>query len=785
MKFSRRGFIGAAAGATAGAATSKALLKGVSQITALTTRPIKPPGGPEQHLKSMCSECSSGCGTSVRLVGDRAVSLGGNPFNPINRGGLCPRGLAGLQAHYHPERLMKPGQYRQSDGSSKMVETGWDEAIDQIVSRLNLLHSEGKPHRIAILHSSIDNTLGRLIDRFLKAFGSPNNLRIHPIPAAQRAAWELTQGLTHGVAYDIERAGMVLSFGAGILDGWGSPGRQLHAFGAFRRERSEQRGRLIQIEPRMSVTGSKADEWITLNPGTERILALGLASILINERLYDTGFVESHTYGFNEWRDDQGAVRQGFRNWVTGNYSLTRVATETGVSAETILRVARSLPRNTPAVAIAGRSVALQENGVSACWAIHVLNALLGSVDVEGGVMVPLPVPYAEFPQPQPDSIAEAGLRNLPINTRTDRIVSEIESSPLAGLLNSVDDAEPPVDLLMVIECDPVALSPAPSILKQVLERIPMVIAVSPHSNETTQYADIVLPSPSVLERWDDASTPPMVPFTVCAMNRPIMPERGEGRHPGDLLLEIGHRLGGAVASALPWEDFPSLMRDGFEGLYDARRGDVFGSPLEEIRTRLMQRAGWWAPSFKSADELWTQIQERGGWWDSYYYPGEWRRVLQTPSGRFDLSPVLQESPPTESAEDTDSFPLLLYPFEVLALGNGQFIDMPFLQTLIGPHFDGPVDGWVEIHPKVAEAEGLKEGDRVSVESSSGKVEVRLRLFKGLHPELAAMPLGMGRTVGRWVRGWGVNPLELIEAREDLLTGDLCEYGTRVRISRV
>lgn len=788
MKLSRRGFIGTAAGAAAGAATSKGLLLGASQLTALTSEPLYPPRGPERFATSLCGECAAGCGTQVRLIGERAVYVGGNPFHPLNRGGVCPRGLAGLQAHYHPDRLTAPRKRAGESASGEFTTVGWEEALAAIAAQLAELRREGKPHRLGIIYENGGNTLSHMIARFLTAFGSPNDLGIHPLPAALRAAWWITQGHDGGIGFDLERSRLILSFGANLLEGWGSPGFQLRAFGSFRRDRDDDRGRLIQIEPRLSVTGSKADEWVAIRPGTEGVFALGLAHVLLTERLYDRSFVETHVYGFERWRQSDGSERPGFREWVLENYPLSRVSEETEVPAGTLLRIARSLPRNAPAVAIAGRAAALSGSGVGICWAIHALNALLGSVDREGGVLVPLEVPYTIDQPPRPDAVAAAGLRRPRIgSTGEGRIIPEITPSPLADLVAASDDAEPPLDVLLVVECDPVALSPAPERIRKILDRIPLVVMLGGHLNETTRHAHLLLPTPSGLERWDDAATPPLVPFTVCGLRHPVVKSSGETRHPGDVIIALAHMLGDVVAEAFPWVNYLSALRENLNGLFTAQRGDVFGSVLEERWARLMQRAGWWSPSYRSAEDLWTRMQERGGWWDPYYYQGEWRRVLNTPSRRFDLSPrfTISGRSSTPGDSDSDPYPLILYPFEVLFLKHGGFIDMPTARSLMGPHFDGPMEGWVEVHPDVAERSDLREGDRVRVESVHGAVEARLKIYDGLHPTLAAMPLGMGRTVGRWTAGWGANPLALVDGEAVPTTGEPAEYGTCVRITRI
>lgn len=780
MKLSRRFFVGSVAGAATGAVTSNIALRATSELTALTSVPIRPPGGAEGFHAGICTECASGCGTRVRTIGERAVFVGGNPNSPLNRGGVCPRGVASIQEQYHPDRFQAPLQ-RAGKGND-LQPTDWSTAKGRVAAALSALRSDGVPARLAVMHEARNDPFDGLVDNFLRAFGSPNHLRIEALPPALRAAWALTQGATGPLAYDIERAGMVVGFSAGLLDGFGSPGYSQHAYGELRRRAQTGRGRWIQIEPRLSVTASRADEWVSLRAGTEGVLALGLAYVLLAERLYDQEFVESHVNGFEPYVDAEGVAQLGFRDWVLENFYVSRVSEQTDVPAETIIRLARQLPRYAPTVAVAGRAAALHENGVWNCWAIHCLNALLGSIGIEGGVLEPLSVPFDRGPVVVPDSVALSGLQSAPIGHElAAELPNGVAPDPVTALLSAGEGA-PPLDVLVVVECDPIALSPDPGRLARILERIPLVVVISPHDSETAALADVVLPSPGCLERWEMVGNPPLTPYTVCGLRRPVVEPRGDTRHPGDVLIGLAQSLGEPLAAAVPWSDYEACLKASAVGLFEARRGDVFGPEFDANYTRLMQRAGLWTPAYGNAAELWDLMQERGGWWDPLTYTGERRRMLRTPTGRFDLSPR-QEAEIWSSAPDRD-FPLLLFPFETQAVAHGRFNDMPLLRTLSGPHFDGPMPAWVELHPETAEELGLHDGDVVVVESESGSVQARLRLYEGVKDGLAAMPLGFGRTRGRWANGWGANVLSLIATPELIHGGDVSQYNTRIRVRR-
>lgn len=525
----------------------------------------------------------------------------------------------------------------------------------------------------------------------------------------------------------------------------------------------------------------KADAWYPVRPGTEGVLALGLAHVLLTERLYDTDFIEHQATGFDTWRDREGNEHPGFREHVLDNYHIDLVAQQTGLTTERLLELARQLVAQTPAVAISGRSVAARPDGIWTCWAIHCLNALLGTIGREGGVVVPLPAPFSDFGEPETDQVARVGLRQRPLAATPAAALAPVPHDGVSALLEAHSAKHPPIDMLIIVECDPLSQSVAPNQLREMLDTIPWVVVMADQPSETTAHADLLLPAPSALERWDLIGNRPLVPFSCASLRSPLVPARGKTRHPGQVLLDVAGKLGGVVAEALPWDKYPELLRDSVDGIFAARHGDLFGTETEERWLRMMEQAGLWAPSYRSTAELWDGMQEGGGWWDPLTYPEEWRRIVPGAGGRFDMTPRVARPEHLEPPPDPE-FPLALYPFEVLAVRPGRFLDMPFLRSLSGPHFDGPMSAWVEIHPDDAAEFGLSDRQRVRVESAHGAIEAEIRIFDRLARGLAAMPLGFGRPVGRWTAGWGTNPLELIEFQQDPHTGAAQEYFTPVRV---
>jgi anaerobic selenocysteine-containing dehydrogenase len=261
------------------------------------------------------------------------------------------------------------------------------------------------------------------------------------------------------------------------------------------------------------------------------------------------------------------------------------------------------------------------------------------------------------------------------------------------------------------------------------------------------------------------------------------------------------------VGQALPFANLQEYLRQQVDELFAAQGGGVFGTSLEETWNRLLERSGWWAPTFASAEELWDQMKLKGGWWEASYPHGEWGRVLQTPSRRFEFYSQrlaqwtqrhnLAEAvglPPGDDrlclphqprrAAAPPGYPLLLLPIEILPLAGGQGAHLPYLQQIAGPHLFAQWESWLEIHPETAHRLGIADKDQVWVESSRGRVQVRARLYSGARPDVVHLPVGYGHTEGSpWARR-GVNPFDLMEESYEPLGGFPQVNRTYVKVYR-
>jgi anaerobic selenocysteine-containing dehydrogenase len=736
-----------------------------------------------------------GCGILARVIDGWAVNIVGNPLHPVNRGTLCPKGIAGLQGLYDPDRIRTPLKRAGKRGEGKWDPISWDEALQIVTASLKDLRQKGESHQLVVLGGRYRGLMRSLWERFLEGYGSPNYID-------NQFQWEgmpveglfLTQGIYSSPCYDLGNVQYLLSFGSGLLESYWSPVQALMAYGQIRRGRPGQRGKLVQIEPRLSITGIKADEWIPVQPGTEALMALGIAHMIIKEGLYNKEFISDHAFGFENWVEANGREHLGFKEFVLSEYDPNIVSKRTGVPIDTLIRLAREFASNRPSLALGYRDRPLHQMAVS------ILNGLVGNIDSSGGVLIPRTVPFRPFPPLKKDIIAQKGLGQGRIDEG--KTLLAVGHRPYFFARNVISGKPYKPKVLFLYYTNPLFSNPNPDLFSKAFAEIPFIVSFSPYKDDSTEVADLILPDHTPLERWQDDPLFLNNGFPVFGIRQPVVEPLYQTKATGDVLLLLAKSIGGEIQKALPWNDFKEVILYELKGIFEAKRGDTFGLQFDQAWTRLLERGGWWAPSYKTFEEFWKLIQEKGGWWDPLYDFKEWDRIFQTPSKKFqfyaqglkqtDFSSVsrdLKDSSflphweESKKASDEKEYPFYLHIFKTTALTGGRNANQAWLQGVFGPHLFERWETWVEFNPETAESLGISDRDWVWVESTVGKMKAKARIYKGAMPGVVNIPFGSGhRSGGRWTSGLGENPYQLLRDELDPLTGHPVKGSTRVKV---
>ncbi|MBI4413769.1 MAG: molybdopterin-dependent oxidoreductase [candidate division NC10 bacterium] len=643
--------------------------------------------------------------------------------------------------------------------------------------------------------------------RFAEAYGTPNYIRVRCFsPERPALAHQLMQGVTTPLGYDLGEAQFILCFGAGLLESWLGPVHGSQAFARLRRSEDRPRGRFVQVDPRRSPTAAKADRWVPIVPGTDGVLALGIANAMIREGLYDRRFVEEHARGFDDWVDEEGRRHEGFKNLVLKEYGLFTVSAATGVPVKAILEIARDLATLKPAVVLGERGPAYGPDDLHTRMAIHSLNALAGNIGVRGGLLVQGELPLAPFPPVRRDETAQRGLSHPRVD-RAGRGEYLLVSDVPQVLPERILGADPyPINALFLFATNPLANHPAKEAFARAFDRIPFIVSFSPFMDESTASADLILPDHTHLERWQDDQVTHLAGFTCFSLARPAATPLHQTRNTADVVLQLAKALGGSVAESFRWEKFDDLLYQGARGLYDAGRGYVVSTHAEESLRKILERQGYWTPEFKSYDEFWDALGKRGAWWDPTGLPVSRKALLRTPSGKFEFSStalkrLVEQAVKREGktgpfvaalggrdrgdllflpsvamppAREPGAFPLRLNTYRLVTrpLGGGR--NQPWLLEQPAVHLRASWEGWVEIHPETAAGLGVHGGDWVWVESPKGQIKLKAKLYPGTLPDVVHIPLFGGQ---------GPNPNDLIADVVDAFRGFglLNTTGVRVR----
>jgi menaquinone reductase, molybdopterin-binding-like subunit len=565
----RRAFIKltAISGTTAAVAGCGGETPGAELVRFLPDEDIVP--GIAQFKPSVCPLCASGCGLTVRVMDadadvvrdgqagvkkiHAAKKLEGSAAHPVNHGGLCARGQAAIQVTYHPDRIAQPLKRSGERGDGKYEAVAWDAALTELTEKLNAASETDNRRNVLLLAGPGGSARDVLLSRWMDAIGgrgviSSELFTDEVLRRANAISFDRPQLPT----FDLANARHVISFGADFLGTWNSPVSQSYAYGQMRQGRSGLRGTFVQVESRMSQTGANADEWVPIKPGTDGVLALGLANVIIAAKLRPADAAGS-----------AGAVIEG---WSAGlaSYLPEQVEAITGVSAARVERLARELAERQPSVAIVAGSAVAHTNGLFTALAVNALNALLGASGRPGGLSF----------TPRFDLLAA---------TKQKAVTAQVGLHTLtAGIL---DGSTPPPQVLLVDGVNPVFTSPKAWKVADALGRAPFIVSFGSFLDETSALADLVLPDHSFLESWTASVPESGSQMAVVSLGPPAMLPLHDTRATPDVLLEAGRAL--TPPTDLPWQTAEEFLTAAFEPL----------------------------PAPNADTDAWSDAQEKGGWW--------------------------------------------------------------------------------------------------------------------------------------------------------------------------
>jgi anaerobic selenocysteine-containing dehydrogenase len=494
---------------------------------------------------------------------------------------------------------------------------------------------------------------------------------------------------------------VVFSFGANFLETYLSPLAYSRGYAVMRQGHPSRRSVFIQFEPRMSQTAAVADEWVPLIPGSEGQVAMALGRLVAEQR--------------------GGAIPNAFLE-----VDVAAAASSSGVSQETLRRLATMFADSDNSLAIPGGSALGQSGGLETAQAILALNGLVNNFGQPGGVFLTPSVPV------HPD---------IPV---TPNPVTEI-----ANLVNRMHDGE--IKVLFVHGINPVFELPAALGFEAAMANVPLVISFASFPDETAEMADYIFPDHTGLEAWGYQKSVTGGDRAVISGAQPTVKPYYNTRPTADVLLAAIQAVGGQLAQAIPYKDEVEYLQTALLPL--VKEDGLYNAP--EIRTFM------------------TLFQQYGGWWSA-------EAGLETPQAPGLFNQALGVAPVEFEGEGE----LYLFPFMSPLMGDGSGANKPWLQETPDPTTTVMWNSWVEINPKTAEELGLKFEDVVRILSPVGEIEAIVYLYPAIRPDTLAIPFGQGHTAfGRYAEGRGANPAHLFSLKING-AGDLAFGATKVKIEK-
>jgi anaerobic selenocysteine-containing dehydrogenase/Fe-S-cluster-containing dehydrogenase component len=382
--------------------------------------------GVSTYYATTCRECAAACGLIAETRDGRAIKLEGNPDHPLNHGALCARGQAALQGLYNPDRFRTP---MVKDGNTWKAIT-WDDAINRLSQAIATARSSNAAGGAVFVNQHESGSFPVFLDGWLAAFGMAPHLSVDfEAPAATIEA----NRRTYGVAWpslSFSSAKLIVSFGADFLEGWGASVPQQLDF-ADARAKLDGAPRFVYIGPRRSLTGLNADDWIACTPGSELAIANALA----------------------------------------GKGSIQDAATQAGVDAAVLQRLATELSAAKPALVLSGVT---GPQALDVALAAASINQASGAV----GTTIRPAEPITGF-----DGI-----------------------TPPAELLAAVERMRAgQVGIAFIRGVNPAHSLPRSARFAEAFAKVGTRISFSSYPDETTELCNLVIPDLHALESWGDA----------------------------------------------------------------------------------------------------------------------------------------------------------------------------------------------------------------------------------------------------------------------------------------
>lgn len=457
--------------------------------------------------RSACPlNCPDSCAFLVDYSEEQGLQVRGEKENPVTQGFICSKGQALAKLVFSPDRLKFPLLKDKHKGNFQRI--SWDEAYELLAQKIQETLDQTGP--LGILHHydyAHSGALRALDQRFFQALGGMTE----PEGSMCWGAGYRAQEIDFGGVYENDWTELVHAK-AIILWGRDPAVTNIHLVPHLLAAKQEG-AHLLVINPTRVKSADLAQEYLRVNPGSDGVLALGLAHIILREGWLDWDFVRNYVHGFEEF-----ALK-------VKEYEPAQVAEITGINVEKLEELARWISHSGPVSFIPGYGLQRYVQGGNTLRAINALAALTGNIGKPGAGVY-----YAH-------QYHKGQLNTVTLPEERYRV----RRFPHPFFAESIQKAEPPIQMAVVTRSNPLLQQPNSLFWKEVWSRIPFKVTLDLVMSETARQSDLVLPVTTIFEEEDLIATSwsPMLQVT-----EEIVPPQGEAKPEPLIFSELAERLG-------------------------------------------------------------------------------------------------------------------------------------------------------------------------------------------------------------------------------------------------
>jgi len=685
---------------------------------------------------SLCFMCSVRCPIRVTVENGQIRFIEGNPHVAGMEGSLCPRGAAGKAFLNDSQRPQTPLIRTGPRGSGQWKEATWEEALDYTAEKLQ--HVIERYGSRSVVFGERTQLSTHVSKTFVKALGSPNHFTHDALcKGSVNTACRSLFGYTDAqMGMDYGNTRHIVFYGRNFFEA--VEVKQVRAL----MKAMDNGAKLTCIDPRVTVTATKAHRYWMIRPGTDLAINYALIHTILNEKLYDDAYVARWVHGLDSLRD---FVRPYSPDWAEQ---------ETGIPAGEISALAREIGRDRPSVIFHfGYRGANNTNEVYLRRSILILNALMGSIEAKGGIFFKKgpgevsgkparKLTEQTFPGITDPRFDKVGTPDFPLPDPSHGVAQRLP----AAILNE----DPyPLKALIAYRFDPLMSIADSNLTKQAMDKLDLVVAIEVNYSDFAWHADVILPESTYLERTDSIQQANGLKPQMFLRRKALEP-RFDTQSGPMILKGLGERLG--IGHFFPYENEEDLVRWQLEGT---------GFQLEDFDSR----------GFVAYTD--TPI-----FWD--------RRdgiVFKTPSGKIEFASSLLEEAGYPSFPPYEAVPSP--PDGRFRLITGRMALHTHISTQNNPYLNELCpDNALWIHREAARSLGVQDGDTVTVSSSRGSGRVRAFVTDLIHPEAVFLLHGFGHTAERAARsfGKGLSDALLQENVSDEIGGSPAFHHTLVTV---